>query len=184
MSNDKISVIIPVYKVEKYLNKCVESVINQTYKNLEILLVDDGSPDKCPEMCDAWAKKDSRIKVIHKQNGGVADARNIGIENATGKYIAFIDSDDYLNKTMYQKLFEKITTTNSDICMCGFINVYEDGCEKQFKELNLLNVSAKNILDYFLSNNVEVKGDRFESNGIMGNVWRLLIKKLQKTCCF
>ncbi len=92
--NKKISVIIPVYKVEQYLNRCVESVVNQTYKNLEIILVDDGSPDNCPKMCDAWAKKDDRIKVIHKINGGLSDARNAGLDIATGDYVTFLDSDD------------------------------------------------------------------------------------------
>ena len=95
----KISIIIPVYKVEKYLDKCVESVVNQTYKNLEIILVDDGSPDNCPKMCDEWAEKDKRIKVIHKENGGLSDARNFGIEKATGDYLMFLDSDDYLDVT-------------------------------------------------------------------------------------
>lgn len=93
----KISVIIPVYNVEKYLNKCVESVINQNYKNLEIILVDDGSPDNCPAICDELALKDDRVKVIHKVNGGVSSARNAGIDNATGDYITFIDSDDYID---------------------------------------------------------------------------------------
>ena len=89
-----ISVIVPIYKVEEYLNRCVESLVNQTYKNLEIILVDDGSPDNCPEMCDRWAKQDKRIRVIHKKNGGLSDARNAGMRIATGEYIAFVDSDD------------------------------------------------------------------------------------------
>lgn len=95
-SEKKVSVIIPVYKVEKYLDKCVESVVNQLYKNLEIILVDDGSPDNCPQICDEWVKKDKRIKVIHKQNGGVSSARNDGMKKATGEFITFIDSDDYV----------------------------------------------------------------------------------------
>ena len=95
---DLISVIVPVYKVEKYLDRCVESIVNQTYKNLEIILVDDGSPDNCPAMCDAWAKKDSRIKVIHKENGGLSDARNAGMRLASGEYICFVDSDDWMDR--------------------------------------------------------------------------------------
>ena len=95
-----ISVIIPVYKVEEYLDECVLSVIRQTYANLEIILVDDGSPDNCPRMCDEWATKDSRIKVIHKENGGLSDARNAGLDAAEGQYIAFIDSDDYIKPDM------------------------------------------------------------------------------------
>ena len=92
-----ISIVIPVYKVELYLEKCIESIINQTYKNLEIIIVDDGSPDNCPQICDEYSKKDKRIKVIHKENGGLSDARNAGIDIATGKYIAFVDSDDYVS---------------------------------------------------------------------------------------
>lgn len=92
----KVSIIIPVYKVEQYLNQCVDSVINQTYKNIEVILVDDGSPDNCPEICDEYAKRDKRIKVIHKVNEGVSSARNIGLKSASGDYILFIDSDDWL----------------------------------------------------------------------------------------
>ena len=102
--NPLISVIVPVYKVEKYLNKCVQSIVNQTYKNLEIILVDDGSPDNCPEMCDEWAKKDSRIKVIHQENAGLAEARNSGISVATGEFFMFIDSDDYAEPDMIELL--------------------------------------------------------------------------------
>ncbi len=98
MATKLISVIIPVYKVEEYLDKCVESIVNQTYKNLEIILVDDGSPDNCPKMCDEWAKKDERIRVIHKENGGLSDARNAGVLVAEGEYIYFVDSDDAIIK--------------------------------------------------------------------------------------
>ena len=92
-----ISVIVPVYKAEQYLDRCVQSIVDQTYKNLEIILVDDGSPDNCPAMCDAWAEKDSRVRVIHKENGGVASARNVGLDNAVGQYISFVDSDDWID---------------------------------------------------------------------------------------
>ena len=101
---DLISVIVPVYDVEKYLDRCVESIVNQTYQNLEIILVDDGSPDNCPAMCDNWAEKDSRIKVIHKKNGGLSDARNAGMEIVTGEFIGFVDSDDWIEPEMYQLL--------------------------------------------------------------------------------
>ena len=124
--SSKISVIIPVYNVEEYLDKCVTSVLNQTYKNLEIILVDDGSPDNCPKMCDEWAKKDKRIKVVHKKNGGLSDARNSGIEVCTGEYIGFVDSDDYIDKQMYKELLKRIESTNSDMVMCG-INCVNDG---------------------------------------------------------
>lgn len=122
-----ISVIVPVYKVEKYLDCCVQSIVDQTYRNLEIILVDDGSPDNCPAMCDAWAAKDSRIKVIHKENGGLSDARNAGMVEATGLYIGFVDSDDYIAPEMYRLLYERLTADGSDIAACGVEMVFEDG---------------------------------------------------------
>ncbi|MBR5279197.1 MAG: glycosyltransferase, partial [Clostridia bacterium] len=126
-----ISVIVPVYKVEKYLNKCVESIVNQTYKNLEIILVDDGSPDNCPAMCDSWAEKDTRIKVVHKPNGGLSDARNAGMAVATGEYIAFVDSDDWAETDFIQRLYDSIIDNNSDISACGVKMVWEDNTESR-----------------------------------------------------
>lgn len=120
MDTPLISVIVPVYKVEAYLDRCVQSIVDQTYKNLEIILVDDGSPDNCPAMCDAWAAKDSRIKVIHKKNGGGAQARNIGLDAAQGEYIGFVDSDDFIVPQMYQYLYQTLTQTDSDISECGY----------------------------------------------------------------
>ena len=118
-----ISVIVPIYNVEKYLNKCVDSIINQTYKNLEIILVDDGSPDNCPQICDEYAKKDKRIKVIHKENGGLSDSRNVGIQEAKGEYIGFIDSDDYIDSEMYEYLYNLIEKYSADISNCGHRDV-------------------------------------------------------------
>lgn len=122
-----ISVIVPVYKVEAYLDKCVQSIVDQTYRDLEIILVDDGSPDRCGQMCDAWAEKDCRIQVVHKENGGLSDARNAGMAVATGEYIGFIDSDDYISPDMYRLLLEHMTADGSDIAACGVEMVYEDG---------------------------------------------------------
>ncbi len=113
MEKDLISIIIPVYNVEKYLRNCIDSVIAQTYKNIEIILVDDGSPDKCPAICDEYEKKDSRIKVIHKENGGLSDARNAGIELANGKYITFIDSDDDVSSEYIEYLYELLIKNNT-----------------------------------------------------------------------
>ena len=107
MNAAKVSIIVPVYKVEPYLDKCVSSIVNQTYTNLEIILVDDGSPDNCPAMCDAWAEKDSRIRVIHKPNGGLSDARNAGMAVATGELMAFVDSDDWIAPDMYEHLYQR-----------------------------------------------------------------------------
>lgn len=104
MERDLISIIVPVYKVEPYLDRCIQSIVNQTYKNLEIILVDDGSPDNCPVMCDTWAQRDTRIKVIHKKNSGQADARNMGLEVAKGTYFTFVDSDDYVDERFVELL--------------------------------------------------------------------------------
>ena len=119
MNEELISVIVPIYKVEKYLKRCIESIINQTYHNLEIILVDDGSPDKCGEMCEEYSKKDKRIKVIHKENGGLSDARNKGLEIATGKYIGFVDSDDFIDKDMYKVLYNNLKNNNADMSICS-----------------------------------------------------------------
>lgn len=112
-----VSVIVPVYNVEQYLERCVESIRNQTLKEIEIILVDDGSPDECPRLCDEYAELDERIKVIHKKNGGLSSARNAGIQNSRGKYIGFIDSDDYIESNMYEKLYEAAESNNVDMVM-------------------------------------------------------------------
>ena len=121
-----ISIVVPVYKVEPYLDKCISSIVNQTYKNLEIILVDDGSPDNCPAMCDAWAEKDNRIRVIHKPNGGLSDARNAGMYVATGELMAFVDSDDWIAPDMYEQLYRRLTEDGSDIAACGVQMVWGD----------------------------------------------------------
>ena len=121
-----ISVIIPIYKVEEFLDKCISSVVNQTYYNLEIILVDDGSPDNCPQMCDVWASRDNRINVIHKPNGGLSDARNAGIQIAKGDFIAFVDSDDWIAPNMYQMMVDAIEKENADICACGIVVSYPE----------------------------------------------------------
>lgn len=102
--NDLISIVVPIYNVQDYLERCIQSLISQTYKNIEIILVDDGATDNSGKLCDEYLKKDERIKVIHKENGGLSDARNVGKENANGKYIAFIDSDDYIRTKFYRNL--------------------------------------------------------------------------------
>ena len=108
-----ISVIVPIYKVEGYMDECVQSILSQTYTNLQIILVDDGSPDSCPQKCDRWAEKDVRIQVVHKQNGGLSSARNAGLKVATGDYISFVDSDDFIEEHMYEKLIEGFSLGNN-----------------------------------------------------------------------
>lgn len=125
MEKPLISVIVPVYKVEKELNRCVESIVGQTYKNFELILIDDGSPDSCPQMCDSWKSKDSRIKVMHTCNQGLSAARNTGIANAEGELIAFVDSDDYVDACFLEKLFDAMVNNNADIVCCGIKEEYE-----------------------------------------------------------
>lgn len=132
--NPLISVIVPIYNVEKYLARCVDSIVNQTYKNLEIILVDDGSPDLCPQMCDDYAEKDSRIKVVHKKNGGLSDARNAGMAVAKGEYISFIDSDDYVSDDFFECLLDVMNKENSDIAECSVVKLYEDNRFDEFSD--------------------------------------------------
>lgn len=122
---EKISIIVPVYKVEKYLERCVVSLCRQTHKELEIILVDDGSPDGSGKMCDAMARQDARIRVIHKKNGGLSDARNAGIDLATGAYVAFVDSDDWYDPTMLATLYGLCRETGAEIAECSYRNIYE-----------------------------------------------------------
>lgn len=122
-----ISVIVPVYKVELYLDRCVQSIVNQTYRNLEIILVDDGSPDNCPQMCDVWAERDSRIKVIHKVNGGVSSARNIGLDISKGKYICFVDSDDWVLPSFVEHMLISAEHWNVPIAICRMRIVDTEG---------------------------------------------------------
>jgi len=123
MQGKLVSVVLPIYNVEKYLEKCIESVVNQTYTNLEIILVDDGSPDNCPEICDRWAEKDDRIKVVHKENAGLGMARNSGLEKATGDYICFFDSDDFVDLKTIEKAYNSIEENSADIVCFGFSSV-------------------------------------------------------------
>ena len=126
---DLITVIIPIYKAEEYLDRCIISVVCQTYRNLEIILIDDGSPDRCPEICDKWAQKDSRIKVIHQVNKGISGARNIGIANANGKYILMVDSDDYLYDGMIEVMHKTLVEEDTDLAICDF----QKGVENSFQ---------------------------------------------------
>lgn len=124
--NPLISVIVPVYNVEKYLDRCIDSIVNQTYKNLEIILVNDGSPDNSGAICDEWAKADSRIKIIYKENGGLSDARNAGTDCASGEYITYVDSDDYILPEYIEYLYNNLIKTHADVSCCCFQKVYSE----------------------------------------------------------
>lgn len=134
---DLISVIVPVYNVESYLNRCIESLVRQTYKYLEIILVDDGSLDGCPHICDKWSERDNRIHVIHKTNGGLSSARNAGLKVAKGEYIAFLDSDDWIHTKFIEHLYITIKDYKVDIAACDICQVYT---EKQDEKINKLSV--------------------------------------------
>jgi len=125
LNSPLISVIVPVYNVEQYLDRCVESIVNQTYKNLEIILVDDGSTDSSGTKCDEWSKKDSRIRVIHKENGGQSSARNVGLSIATGSLIGFVDSDDYIDESMYESMHRTISDYECEIAECAMLIFYD-----------------------------------------------------------
>ena len=126
MTTPLISVIVPVYRVEKYLERCVKSILSQTYKNLEVILVDDGSPDQCPAICDACAEKDARVKVIHQENKGLSGARNAGIDAASGEYLAFVDSDDYVSPHFIEELYQLLQDTGCAIVIIAHMNKAKD----------------------------------------------------------
>ena len=128
----KVSIIVPIYNVEKYLCRCVDSILAQTFTDYELFLVDDGSPDNCGMICDGYAKKDGRIKVIHKANGGLSDARNVAIDIASGEYFSFIDSDDHVEPDMIETMYNALVETDSDMAVCGMDSFDDKGNTGEF----------------------------------------------------
>ena len=163
----EISVIVPVYKVEKYIHKCIDSILAQTFTDFEVILVDDGSPDSCGEICDEYSKQDMRIQVIHKQNGGLSDARNVGMRYASGKYVIFIDSDDYIELDMFEYMHNNIQKSDADMATCGIYEVYSDRIEAQKEEAD------------FICSGEEAFRCILRGHTIRGEIWNKLIKK----CC-
>ena len=165
----EISIIVPIYKVENHLDTCINSILNQTFSNFELILVDDGSPDNCGKICDEYEKKDNRIKVIHKENGGLSDARNAGLDIAKGKYIAFVDSDDIIHPRMYEILFQCINKSDSDIVQCKF---------KKFKNLDEVKDELDNYNETFEEyDNKTAIIDMIDNNKINVNSWNKLYKR-------
>lgn len=168
MEKELISIIVPIYNVEKYLNKCVESILKQTYDNLEIILVDDGSLDNCGNICDEYAKKDSRIIVLHKTNGGLSDARNKGINIAKGKYIGFVDSDDYIDNDMFEILYNLCKNNNADISMISY---------KEIENEIIINENSNYTNKVFKYNNIEAIKELLKDEKIKNYAWNKLYKK-------
>ena len=173
--NEKVSVIVPVYGEEDYIDECVASIVNQTYTDLEIILVDDGSPDRCPQICDSWAEKDSRIKVIHKQNGGLVSARQAGMKVSTGRYIGYVDGDDWIEPDYYEKMVSRIQRDGSDVVINGFQ-----------KDLFGRNITCLNAIDAGVYHREKLENsifpimmcqkNRFEY-GLYTYVWNKLFKR-------
>lgn len=162
-----ISVIVPIYKVEPYLDRCIRSIVDQTYAHLEIILVDDGSPDNCPAICDTWAQRDPRIKVIHKANGGLSDARNAGMDIATGELISFVDSDDTIAPEFLEKLYRALTAYDADIAECAVSYVDETG-----RVLRRRNVSQVQTME-----KIEALQRLVTEDGIYQTVWNKLYRR-------
>ena len=165
METKKVSIVVPVYNVEKYLQSCIDSLVSQTYLNLEIILVDDASTDNCPAICDEAARKDGRIKVIHKNNGGAASARNAGLNIVTGDYVCFVDSDDYVENKYIQRLVNVLEQENADAAVCGFWYLYRDHLEKKgFSGIH----TVMNQTDYL---------QRFLTDWTCGLIWNKIFRK-------
>lgn len=167
-----VSIIIPIYNVEKYLDRCIQSVLKQSYENLEIILVDDGSPDRSPDMCDEYSKIDQRVKVVHKENGGLSDARNAGLEVAKGDYIVFLDSDDYVDLTMVEDAVRTMEEYSYDVVVWGYYTDFVDMEEKLISSRKSSfisgNFSKTDLGDLIITN---------EIIGILGYAWNKMYKK-------
>lgn len=147
---DLVSIVIPIYNVEKDLKRCVESILNQTYKDIEVILVDDGSPDDCPKICDEYEKIDERVKVIHKKNGGLSDARNLGIDIAKGKYITFVDSDDYVTDDYVEYLYNLIIKYDAEMSICSHDAVYSNNVKRFYIDCNEEVINSETALEKML----------------------------------
>lgn len=163
---EKVSVIVPIYNVEKYLRRCIDSILNQTYKNLEIILVNDGSTDNCREICEEYTTIDNRIKVINKENKGIADTRNVGVNAVTGNYIAFVDSDDYIDKDMIRDLYYILKKYDSDISICEY-ELLDEGVIPKKK-------GNGKIIEY---NKIDALKELIKNKHITSHCWNKLYKK-------
>ena len=171
----ELSVIVPIFKVERYLAQCVESILGQSYKNLEVILVDDGSPDNCGAMCDEYAKRDSRIKVVHKTNGGLVSARKAGIEIARGRYITYVDGDDWLSDNTYEVLMRYVAENRADIVTAGFIEDFGTE-ESNYIDTMKSGYYSGEMLDKYLYETMLYDKSTGDS-GIRPNVWSKIFSR-------
>mgnify|MGYP004453649011 CR=1 FL=1 len=173
----KISIIVPIYNVEKYLPRCIDSILAQTFTDFELILVDDGSPDNCGKICDEYAKKDNRIKVIHKENGGVSSARNIGLDVAKGEYISFVDSDDVIHPKFYEIMLGNIR--DADMIYCDFI-MFDNECK--FDDISDLNYEVRENKDIYNGSPFSVVCDKLIKNNVVGELrFRTDLKNAEDT---
>ena len=174
------SVIVPIYNIEKYIEQCILSIINQTFTNFELILVDDGSPDGCPQICDEYAVSDSRIKVIHKENGGIVSARQAGVDVATGEYIVCVDGDDWINPEYLSKFVEVINQYSPDVACCGAIWAYEDKETRMPPRVNLGYYDRKRIENEIFPILIERDDGVYFSPSLWGKVFRREIYQQQQ----
>ncbi|MDQ5984140.1 MAG: Undecaprenyl-phosphate 4-deoxy-4-formamido-L-arabinose transferase [Eubacteriales bacterium SKADARSKE-1] len=170
----KISIVVPVYKVEKYLDKCIKSILAQTFKEFELILVDDGSPDNCGKICDSYKEQDERVRVIHQKNAGLSCARNTGIDEAAGEYIGFVDSDDYIASDMFSFLYENLINNNADISVCGLYNCFGEKLVPQYDKEELYILKGEEALKMAL------EGVKFSMHAVN----KLYKKSLFESCKF
>src|SRR5690554_2285343 len=162
--NELISIIVPVYNVEQYIEKCMVSILSQTYRNIEIILIDDGSTDNSGNLCDTYSAIDPRVKVIHKKNGGISSARNSGLEVAMGEYIGFVDPDDWIETNMYESMYSNIKRNNSEICICNYIIDGSDYSRKTELPFNLNVLNKQEILEFIIPPLISPKNLEDDSN--------------------
>ncbi|MBE5881087.1 MAG: glycosyltransferase family 2 protein [Lachnospiraceae bacterium] len=184
----KVSIVIPVYNMQKYLDQCLQSIFAQTLSDIEIVLVDDGSSDDSPQLCDAYAEKDGRVRVIHKENGGLTSAWKRGSLEATGDYIGYVDSDDYIEKDMYERLYERAAATDADIVCCGLTHLYEDDAQRRWTEQmefdtdSLQKEQLSQMLYPNLINDGSFMGRHLQPNRVTKLVKSTLVKKNLDMC--
>lgn len=180
----KVSIIVPIYNVEPYLGRCMRSLLHQTLKDIEIILVDDESPDNCPMLCDQYALMDSRVKVIHKKNGGLGYARNSGLDIATGEFVAFLDSDDFVDESMYEKLYATAIREKADAVFCGFNFYKEEVVDAAISEVHSMTVfEGQDIKNKVLLNMIACEPQSRKERSFFMSVWHSIYSlSLIKDC--